>query len=176
MTLTERELWAVIHGLIFGTVFLLAFAGGLAGLWSLRPEWLTATGVREGVYRLVAGTWIMAIVAWVTVFFGTYTVYPWYRASPPSGANLADYPRSYLLADPSRSGWHTFAMEWKEHVAWLAPILATTVAFIVLRYGPRLAQEPKIRNAATLLFVIAFLAAAVAGVMGAFITKAAPVR
>ncbi|MBI2859680.1 MAG: hypothetical protein HYX90_11445 [Chloroflexi bacterium] len=176
MALSERELWAVIHGLIFGSVFLLAFAGGLAGLWSLRPEWVTPAGIQERMYRLIAGTWVMALVAWVTVFFGTYVVYVWYRAAPPKGADLAKYPRSYLLADESRSGWHTFGMEWKEHVAWIAPIVATAVAFVVVRYGTRLAHEHKIRNAVTVLFVVAFLAAAVAGLFGAFITKAAPVR
>lgn len=176
MSISERELWTILHGLIFGSLFLLAFAGGLAGLWSLRPEWLTPAGVHERVYRLIAGTWIMALVAWATVFFGAYVVYPWYRATPPQGADLADYPRSYLLADPTRSGWHNFGMEWKEHVAWFAPILATAVAFVVWRYGHRLATETKIRNAITVFFITAFLAAAVAGLFGAFINKAAPVR
>ena len=37
MTLTEREFWTVIHGMVLGATFLLAFSGGLAGLWSLRP-------------------------------------------------------------------------------------------------------------------------------------------
>jgi hypothetical protein len=35
MELNSREIWTVIHGLVLGTLFLLAFAGGLAGLWSL---------------------------------------------------------------------------------------------------------------------------------------------
>jgi len=41
MALTEREAWTVIHGMVLGAIFLLAFAGGLAGLWSLRPAFLT---------------------------------------------------------------------------------------------------------------------------------------
>lgn len=176
MSLTEKEFWATIHGMIVGTLFLLAFAGGLAGLYSLRPEWLTTSGISERIHRLVAGTWVMAIVAWITVFTGTYIVYPWYRAKPPEGADLADYPRYQLLADETTSGWHTFGMEWKEHMAWLAPILATAVAFVVVRYGPKLASESKIRNALIALFLVAFAAAAVAGLFGAFINKAAPVR
>lgn len=176
MSISERELWTVIHGMVFGTGFLLAFAGGLAGLWSLRPEWVTPAGLRERLYRLTAGIWIMAVIAWGTVFFGTYVVYPWYRAKPPAGADLADYPRSFLLADPTRSGWHSFGMEWKEHVAWLVPIIATAVAFVVLRYGTRLVSQPRIRTALMVLFVVAFMAAAVAGVFGAFINKVAPLR
>jgi hypothetical protein len=45
--LSYREWWALIHGIIFGAFFLLAFSGGLAGLWSLRAEWVTAEGLRE---------------------------------------------------------------------------------------------------------------------------------
>lgn len=176
MTLTEREFWTVIHGMGLGTIFLLAFSGGLAGLWSLRPEWITVAGVRERLYRLIAGTWIMAIMAWLTIITGTYAVYPWYRAKPPSGADLTQFPRSYLLADPHLAEWHKFGMEWKEHVAWLSPILATAVAYIVIRYGSQLAREEKIRNALMVLFILAFVTAGVAGLFGAFINKVAPIR
>jgi hypothetical protein len=176
MAMTDREIWGLIHGMGFGALFLLAFAGGLAGLYSLRPELLTVTGLRERMIRLVAGTWLMAIAAWGTVITGTYIVYPWYRAAPPAGANLIDYPRYYLLDNPNLAAWHTFGMEWKEHVAWFAPILATVVAFIVLRYGKKLAEMPYLRNVVIISFVVAFTAAAVAGLFGALITKAAPIH
>lgn len=176
MSVTGRELWVVIHGMVVGAIFLLAFAGGLAGLWSLRPEWVTAAGIQERLRRLYAGTWVMAIVAWLTVITGTYIVYPWYRAKPPAGADLSQFPRSYLLANPDLVAWHTFGMEWKEHVAWLSPILATAVTYVVVRYGPKLAEEPKIRQALIVLFALAFFTAGVAGVFGAFINKMAPIR
>src|SRR5215510_1205810 len=134
MELTNRELWGLIHGMGFGALFLLAFAGGLAGLYSLRPELLTVGGLRERLPRLEIGTAVMAVVAWLTVITGTWIVYPWYRAP------IKESPRSVLLADPSKALWHSFGMEWKEHVAWLSPILATAVAFVVLYYGPRLAK------------------------------------
>ena len=101
MSLTGREVWTLIHGMGLGVIFLLAFAGGLAGLWSLRPEWVTVAGVQERLRRLRAGTWVMAIVAWLTVITGTYTVYPWYRATPPAGAELVHFPRAHLLANPN---------------------------------------------------------------------------
>lgn len=176
MEMTNREIWTLIHGMGFGALFLLAFAGGLAGLYSLRPELLTITGLRERMTRLVAGTWLMAIAAWGTVITGTYFVYPWYRAKPPEGANLIDYPRYYLLDNPHLAEWHTFGMEWKEHVAWFAPILATVVAFIVLRYGKKLAEYPYLRNVVIVTFLVAFGAAGIAGLFGALITKAAPIR
>jgi hypothetical protein len=45
MELTSRETWAVIHGLILGSLFLLAFGGALAGLWSMRPGLITTAGI-----------------------------------------------------------------------------------------------------------------------------------
>jgi hypothetical protein len=176
MAMTDREIWRLIHGMGFGALFLLGFAGGLAGLYNLRPELLTLSGLRERMTRLVAGTWLMAIAAWGTVITGTYIVYPWYRATPPEGANLIDYPRSYLLANPNLAEWHNFGMEWKEHIAWFAPILATVVAFVVLRYGKRLAEMPFLRKTLIISFVLAFGAAAVAGLLGVLITKAAPIH
>ena len=107
MEVTNRELWTLIHGMGFGALFLLAFAGGLAGLYSLRPELLTVIGLRERMTRLAAGTWLMAIAAWGTVITGTYIVYPWYRAAAPKGADLTAFPRSFLLANPSLADWRT---------------------------------------------------------------------
>lgn len=162
--------------MIFGAVFLLAFAGGLAGLYSLRPELATAMGIRERMHRLLAGTWLMALVAWITVISGTYIVYPWYRAKPPAGAALSSFPRSLILSNPATKAWHTFGMEWKEHVGWFAPILATAVAFVVWRYGEDIAQHSPLRRALLWMFVVAFAAAGVAGLFGAFLNKVAPIR
>ena len=43
-------------------------------------------------------------------------------------------------------------MEWKEHVAWLAPIAATVVAFVVTYYGPSLASKVGERRALMIFF------------------------
>jgi hypothetical protein len=112
----------------------------------------------------------MAVVAWLTVITGTWIVYPWYREDVPDSA------RSQLLADESTKDWHEFGMEWKEHVAWISPILATVVAFIVVYYGTNLIRHDRVRRTAITLFVLAFLFAAIAGAFGAFITKVAPVK
>lgn len=177
MVITSREFWGTLHGLIFGGLFLLSFSGGLFALYSLRPEWLTVEGIKEKVSKLKIWVWGMAIVVWGTVLSGTYIVYPWYRAKPPEGTtDLSSFPRSLLLANPNTAEWHKFGMEWKEHVAWVAPIAATVVAYVISTYGAQLIKEPKIKKALTNFFVVAFVAAAVAGVLGAFITKAAPVH
>lgn len=170
MSISTREAWTVLHGMIFGAVFLLSFGGGLAGLYSMRPEWVTVSGLKERLTRMKIGLWAMAIIAWLTVASGTFIVYPWYRSTDPAS------PRSILLANPSTAEWHKFGMEWKEHVGWLAPIAATVVAYVVSYYGPALAEKPAVRRAITIFFVAAFLTAAAAGLFGAFLNKVAPVR
>ncbi len=190
MELSTRETWTVIHGLVLGTLFLLAFAGGLAGLWSLRPGLITAAGIKERMKRLYWGTWIMAVTAWLTVITGTWIVYPWYRVKlSPVGDNLyagcegaivpgpSCSPRDFLKSNVSgaTAEWHGLGMEWKEHIGWAAPILATAAAFLIVYYGPRLIARPWLRAAVITLFVAAFAAAVVAGAFGAFLNKVAPV-
>jgi len=170
MHFTGREWWALIHGMILGAAFLLAFGGGLAGLWSLKANLVTREGVLERMRRLKVGVVTMAVAAWLTVITGTWVVYPWYREDIPKS------PKSRLLADSATKDWHEFGMEWKEHIAWISPILATVVAFIVLYYGTNLIRHDRVRKTALTLFVLAFAFAAVAGALGAFITKVEPVR
>ncbi|MHB8067625.1 MAG: hypothetical protein ACYDIC_06960 [Desulfobaccales bacterium] len=176
MELSAREIWAVIHGMMLGALFLLAYAGGLAELINIGSKWSTEAGINSRVRRLIIGTWVMAVTAWLTVITGTWVVYIWYRAKAPAGADLTMYPRNLLLSKPSTVEWHHFGMEWKEHVAWLAPILATAVAYMVTKYGARLAKDDQVRKAVIVLFSIAFFAAAAAGLFGAFINKAAPIH
>jgi hypothetical protein len=154
--------------MILGAIFLLAFAGGFAEFWSLREGELSEAGVVKRTRRLEIGTWIMAAAAWATVATGSYIVYPWYREEPNG-------PRFDLLADPDTADWHSFGMEWKEHVAWIAPLLATAVAFTVTYYGTSLIKHQGVRKALMVFFTAAFVIAAIAGALGAFITKVAPV-
>ena len=71
MSFTSREWWGLIHGMGLGALFLLAFAGGLAGLYSLRPTLITPEGVVERMRPLKVGVVAMAITAWLTVLTGT---------------------------------------------------------------------------------------------------------
>ncbi|MEE9178046.1 MAG: hypothetical protein V3U46_06415, partial [Acidimicrobiia bacterium] len=121
MELTSRETWTIVHGLALGTLFLLAFGGGLAGLWSLRPGLVTTTGIKERIRRLYVGSSVMAAVAWLTVITGTWVVYPWYRVQlSPVGedtyAGCAGHilpsktcsPRDFLKSNVSgqTDNWH----------------------------------------------------------------------
>ncbi len=52
MSLTNREFWTLIHGMILGATFLLSFTGGLVGLYALRPQWVTTSGIKELLSQL----------------------------------------------------------------------------------------------------------------------------
>jgi glucan phosphoethanolaminetransferase (alkaline phosphatase superfamily) len=138
---------------------------------------LTAEGISKSVNNVKIYLWGLAVSAWAAVLTGAYIVYPWYRATPPAGTtDLSTFPKFLLLANENTAQWHELGMEWKEHVAFLAPIAATVVAFAVSYYGPLLAKKVGERRALMIFFVFAFAAAAAAGMLGAFITKYAPVH
>jgi hypothetical protein len=177
MEITLRDLLTVLHGMGFGALFMLAFSGAIAELYRMSTPGVPAqAGSREQLLlRLYLAA--MVLLAWATVFTGAYLVYPWYRAIPPAGTtDLADFPQRLLMASPKTSGWHSLGMEWKEHVAWLAPIAMTMVAYVFAKYGPSLNKRPQLRSAVLAFAVVAFVATGVAGAFGAFLNKYAPVR
>ena len=71
MHITDRELWTLVHGMGFGALYLLAFAGGIAGLYSLRTKLVTVEGILDRVSRLRWGSAVMAVCVWLTVIVGT---------------------------------------------------------------------------------------------------------
>src|SRR6185437_1670993 len=90
--------------------------------------------------------------------------------------DLAGYPQRLLLATPLTAGWHNLGMEWKEHIAWFAPITLTAAAALVGRYGHHLRYLSALRQAVWGLLVAGFACAAMAGFFGAMLNKNAPVR
>ncbi len=177
MTMTGSEIWTVVHGMVFGAIFLLGFSAAIYAVYSMKAEWLTAEGLVKQVKIIQLYLWGLALSVWAAVLSGAYIVYPLYRLTPPTGTtDLSTFPKFLLLASESTAQWHEFGMEWKEHIAWFAPIAATVVAFIVSYYGPLLTKKVGERRAVMIFFIFAFGAAAMAGLLGAFITKYAPLH
>ncbi|MER9329900.1 hypothetical protein [Mesorhizobium sp. M0488] len=177
MEISFRDLMTVFHGMGFGALFMLAFSAALAELYRMSaPGAPSIPSAREHNLLLLYLS-VMVVLAWGAVLSGAYIVYPWYRAAvPPGVTELADYPKFLLTSSPKTSAWHSLGMEWKEHVAWLAPIAMTMVAYVFAKYGPALARQKEIRSAVIGFAVVAFVATGVAGAFGAFLNKYAPVR
>jgi hypothetical protein len=179
MEITLRELVTSIHGLLFGGFFLLALFGAIVMLLERgnpdrsNPDASPAkTASRWQTVYLV----LLVATGWVAVLSGAYVIYPWYRAVAPAGADLALYPQRLLMSHPSTAGWHTLGMEWKEHVAWIAPMASTMMAWVLLKHRAAGNAHRAVRATILGFAAAAFLAAAVAGGWGAMIDKHAPVE
>ncbi|HLJ06186.1 MAG TPA: hypothetical protein VKT26_07935 [Acetobacteraceae bacterium] len=177
MEITARDLVTVLHGMGLGALFMLAFSGALAQIYRISaPQGLAQVGSREHT-MLAIYLVSMVLLAWLTVFTGAYIVYPWYRAVPPAGiSDLSEFPRRLLLSSGRTSEWHNVGMEWKENVAWIAPLAMTMVAYVTLKYRQSIAQSRQMRTAVLGFTCAAFIATGIAGAFGAFLNKYAPVR
>ena len=177
MEITARSLWTLVHGMGFGALYLLACSGALVELYRrYAPEGESAGAAPDDRF-LRAYLTAMAVLAWMAVLTGAYIVYPWYRAVPPAGTvDLAAFPQRLLLASPATRGWHRLGMEWKEHVAWLAPIAVTMAAAVAGRYGRDLRNHRELHTAVLAFLWVSLAAAGVAGFFGAMIDKHAPVE
>lgn len=177
MEITTRSLLTLIHGMGFGALYLLACSGALVELYRRYCSHTQAPATARDATFLRVYLTVMAVLAWLTVFTGAYIIYPWYRAVPPPGtASLAAFPQRLLLSSPFTSAWHSIGMEWKEHVAWLAPVSITMAAAVVFQYGRDLKNHPQLRNAVLGFVWISLLAAGIAGFFGAMLNKNAPVE
>ena len=177
MEITARSLWTLIHGMGFGALYLLACSGAFIELYrfttSSTPVGETAREERFLKVYLVT----MVVLAWTAVLTGTYVIYPWYRAVPPPGTqDLEPFPQRLLMSSPSTAGWHSLGMEWKEHIAWFAPISITMVAFIFFRYGRDLKNHKQLRTGVLAFALASFVSAGIAGFFGAMLDKYAPVQ
>ena len=164
--LTTRQLFFLTHS-IFGIIIVHAFGGGLGTLLTSGDS-----RMKDRIRKL--STAALAIVAWLASGIGTWFGYAGYRAKVPPGGDITMYPREYLLNSPQLAFWETFAMEWKVHIGWTTPFLATAVAFTALRYRRRLVADRLVRKVMTIMLLLAFAGALVAAGLGAVVNVTAP--
>ena len=170
-----HSILTMLHGLGSGGGALLTLFAALFALWTMRTD-----GAIDSTRRSRTLVWLIVLAAlllWGAVIGGTYLVFPPYRATPPEGlADLTAYPRSLLLADPETTWLHSFAMEIKEHVPWIASMLGTAVAYVAVRYKSRLLSDRSINRMATIAVTICLVLAACAALLGTFVNKVAPLE
>lgn len=172
---SDRSVWTMIHGVVLGGGALMALGATLFSLRAMRME-DPSNVAAQSQSRYVAWLVVFAAAAlWLTVLAGTYISFPDYRATPPDGlTDLSRYPRSLIQSNPETVWLHAFAMEIKEHVPWIAAMLATAVAFVATRYRAKLLTDTQLNGMATALLAICFTLASVVGVLGILVNKVAP--
>lgn len=171
-----RSLWTMAHGVALGGGALLALGAALFAMLVLRPA---ADGtVRDDQARQLG--WLLVsipILLWLAVIVGTYIIFGPYRATPPEGlVDLSQYPRALIRSDPGTAWLHSFGMEIKEHMPFIAAMLATAVAFIAVRYRARILTDSRLRRASVTLLSICFALVAAVSLLGVFINKVAPLE
>jgi hypothetical protein len=134
--------------------------------------------VRDDQARLLG--WLLVavpILLWLAVIVGTYIIFGPYRATPPEGlVDLSQYPRALIRSDPDSAWLHSFGMEIKEHMPFIAAMLATAVAFVAVRYRSRILTDAHLRRASLILLSICFALVAAVSLLGVFINKVAPLE
>lgn len=177
MDTTARALWTMIHGMGFGALYLLTCSGAIVELARRYRSTDASQSTHRDARFLQLYLTAMAVLAWLAVLTGAYIIYPWYRATPPPGTtDLTLFPRPFLLSNPSTIAFHSIGMEWKEYVAWIAPISITMAAAVAFQYGSQLSRHRQIRNALLSFIAVSLVAAGIAGFWGAILNKNAPVK
>ena len=174
MLFSDRSLWTMLHGLVLsgGALMLLVVA-----LYSLRVL-ATPEGNNAPARQSDAFSWIVvgaASLLWMSVIGGTYIVFPMYRATPPEGVTaLAEYPRALLLSNPDTRWLHGFAMEIKEHMPWIAAMVATAAAFVARRHRVTLLADAALRRIMSSLLLVTLVLVSFVALLGVFVNKVAP--
>jgi hypothetical protein len=176
MLFSDRSVWTMVHGIVFGGGALLALSAVLYHLCVVPAAADQGDQPRQGrALSLLLAT--IAVLLWMTVIGGTYVVFPFYRATPPEGlTELARYPRALVMSDPGTRWLQTFAMEIKDHMPWIAAMLATAAAYVGVRYRSRLSVDATLRGIVTALSAIGFALVALVALLGVFVNKVAPVE
>jgi hypothetical protein len=172
---TGRSLWTMVHGIGLGGGAMMGLAAALFYLYAARAP--AGSDWRAASRALARLTVLTAVVLWLAVLLGTYVVFPPYRMTPPGGVtDLSQFPRALILANPGTAWLHTFAMESKEHMPWIAAMLTTAVAFVSVRDPSRLLGEASARNMAIGLLAVSFALVAFVALMGVFVNKVASLQ
>lgn len=173
---SSRSIWTMVHGIVLGGGGLLALAAALFAMIAMRstpPGDAAAAQSRHLSWLLVA----TSVLLWAAVIVGTYISFPPYRATPPEGlTNLSAYPRALIRSDPETAWLHSFAMESKEHMPWIAAMLATSVAFVAARYRAQLLNDDRLHRIAVGLLTLTLMLVAGVSFFGILINKVAPLQ
>lgn len=175
MLFTNDSLWTMLHGIVVGGAALLGLAAALFWLYATRRSASGPVGAPRDDRAFAALTVFIAVMLWLTVIVGTYVIFPPYRATPPPGTvDFSQYPRALILAGPATAWLHSFAMEIKEHMPWIAAMLATAVAFVSMRHAPTISGDASLRRMIGALLTVCFVVVAFVSLLGVFINKVAP--
>lgn len=173
---SSRSIWTMVHGIVLGGGGLLAVAVALFAMIAMRTTPPGEAAAAQSRYL----AWVLggaSVLLWAAVLAGTYISFPDYRATPPEGlTDLSAYPRAMIRSKPGTAWLHSFAMECKEHMPWIAAMLTTGVAFVAARYREQLMNDRKLHRIAVGLLTLTLMLVAGVSLFGILINKVAPLE
>ena len=174
MLFSDRSLLTMLHGLVLSGGALVLLVAALLSLYAMAAPAGTPVPARHT--NVIAGLALaIAVLLWMSVLSGTYVIFPMYRATPPEGvASLAEYPRALLMSSTETRWLHAFGMEIKEHVPWIAAMLATAAAFVARRHRDTLLVDGTLRRITGTLLATSLVLVAWVALLGVFVNKVAP--
>jgi hypothetical protein len=175
--MTGIDSWIVLQVMLFVFIFLLAFDGAIYVIYSLKATSTNTQWPAQSVKITRIYLWALAVSVWVAVFGGAYIVFPWYRAYLSEHTyDLTNFPLFLTGADPKIAAWHRLSMDWITHVAALAPIAATVVAYVASYYGSMLGRKADERHNVMIFFFLTFITTMAAGLLATSINWAAAIH
>jgi hypothetical protein len=173
---SEISILTMIHGIGLSGGALLGMAAVLFYLMAVRPADAAAVTSRQSRWLATVAA-LTAVSLWLAVIVGTYVIFPQYRVPPPEGViDLAAYPRALIMADPENRWLHAFAMETKEHLPWIAAMLATAAAAVLVHQRARLLADGALRRASIGLLAASIVIVSYVALLGVFVNKFAPLE
>jgi hypothetical protein len=150
MQITLRDQGTVIHGTMLGLFLLIGSIVIVAVLYlsfvaRSSPEMSNERRRWEKACLIV-----MVVLGWGTALLGTFWV----------------FPQRLLASGPQAVGVVSRSMESKELVTWMATIVMTTVAYILIKYKGRVEEHRRLRGMAALFGLVALLATGFANGIG----------
>ena len=174
MLFSDRSLWTMLHGLVLSGGALMLLVAALFALRAMAaPEGSIVAARQSNAFAWL--TTAIAALLWLSVLGGTYIIFPMYRATPPEGlASLAEYPRALLMASADTRWLHAFGMEIKEHMPWIAAMLATAAAVVARRHRATILADAGLRRVTGSLLAIVLVLVSFVALLGVFVNKVAP--
>jgi uncharacterized membrane protein len=155
MQISWHDPATIIHGTIYVLFFVMASILVVSVLYRsfvvrLGPELSHARRRWEEIFLIA-----MVLLGWGAALLGTFWT----------------YPQQLLASGPQAVGLNSRSMESKELVTWMATIVMTMVAYILIRYKDRAEEHRRLRVMAAVFALAALLATGFANGMGVLLGK-----
>jgi hypothetical protein len=155
MQVTLRDPGTIIHGTMFGLFLVMGWIVVVAVLYQSFVARSSPEVSEERRRWEKACLILMVLLGWGAALLGTFWV----------------FPQRLLASGPQAVGLVSRSMESKELITWMATIVMTMVAYILMRYKDRAEEHRRLRAMAAVFALVALLATGFANGIGVLLGR-----